>query len=295
MKPSCMWIPWVAATALMVGCGGGGGGSGRSAAPPAGLTERPANPSCVADSGAGTGSVSTQRAFPRLELGDTITGLYQAPNDSSRWYATLKSGSLVWFENTAGVTAVTPIAGEPTVNVQSEGGLLSMAFHPAFGTGSNRRVYLSYTATAGTGMVSRITRYDLGTDNRLSNPLLILEQAQPAANHNGGNIGFGPDGYLYIGFGDGGGSGDTYENGQNPQTFLSKILRIDVDGGTPYRVPTSNPYHGSSTHLPEIYAQGFRNPWRWSFDRDNGQLIVADVGQNRWEEVNLVEPGRNYG
>lgn len=295
MKSCHKWMSLMAAGLLIAGCGGGGGSGRSSAAPPAGLTARPANTECVADAATGSGAVSTQRAFPGLNLGDIVTGLYQAPNDPSRWYATLKSGDLVWFSNNAGVTSVTPISGEPAVDDRGEGGLLSMAFHPNFGNGTNRYVYLSYTAPDAGEMVSRVTRYVLGSDNTLGSPLQILELPQPATNHNGGNIGFGPDGYLYVGFGDGGGSGDTYGNGQNAQTFHSKILRIDVDAGAPYRVPTSNPFYNSSTHLPEIYAQGFRNPWRWSFDRVTDQLIVADVGQRNWEEVNLVEPGRNYG
>lgn len=261
-----------------------------------GLTTRPANSDCLAMTQSGTGTVSTERAFPALNLGGIITGLYQAPNDTSRWYATLKSGSIVMFNNDDAVSSVTPITGEPSVDDRSEGGLLSMAFHPDFGSAGNRLVYLSYTATINeTGMESRITRYVLGADNSLSSPLQILSLVQPADNHNGGNIVFGPDGYLYIGFGDGGGGGDEFGNGQNPQTFHSKILRIDVNNGSPYVVPTTNPYFGSSTNLNEIYAQGFRNPWRFSFDRVTGELFVADVGQHAWEEVNTVDPAQNFG
>lgn len=287
-------VSLLAISLFAAGCGGGSSRAGGGGS--FGLTERPANAACLALTQGATGEVSTQRAFPALNLGDIVTGLYQAPNDASRWYATLKSGSIVSFSDVDNASSVTAITGEPTVDDRSEGGLLSMAFHPDFGTGGNRYVYLSYTArNSDDTMQSRITRYVLGTDNRLSSPLRILTVAQPSFNHNGGNISFGPDGFLYIGFGDGGGSGDEYGNGQNPQTFLSKILRIDVNSGSPYSVPSSNPFYGSSTHLDEIYAQGFRNPWRWSFDRMTGDLIVADVGQHNWEEVNRVTAGQNYG
>jgi glucose/arabinose dehydrogenase len=120
---------------------------------------------------------------------------------------------------------------------------------------------------------------------------------QPQANHNGGQIAFGPDGMLYIGLGDGGGAGDPGQHGQNPNTLLGALLRIDVDGAAPYRVPADNPYVNGGGR-PEIWAIGLRNPWRFSFDRQRNLLYIADVGQNRREEVNVQPagaPGLNYG
>jgi glucose/arabinose dehydrogenase len=127
---------------------------------------------------------------------------------------------------------------------------------------------------------------------------VIMEIPQPESNHNGGCLAFGPDGYLYIGLGDGGGAGDkhgTIGNGQNLNTWLGKILRIDVDSKKPYAVPPDNPFVGRKNVKPEIYAYGLRNPWRFSFDRGSGKLFCADVGQDAWEEINLIEKGKNYG
>ena len=139
---------------------------------------------------------------------------------------------------------------------------------------------------------------------------MLLTVDKPAANHNGGNVAFGPDGFLYIGLGDGGGSGDPADNAQNPRRLLGKMLRIDVDtqpGGAPYGIPagaTGNPFAGNplcnvdgtgTQDCPEIYALGFRNPWRWSFDRQTDELWVGDVGQDAFEEIDRVERGGNYG
>lgn len=265
---------------------------------PSGLTERPANNECVAFARQTTGG-STEASALAINLNAPVSGLYQAPGDSSRWFATTTSGRIAVFANTPDVTSYSTVSGVPSVNNDGEGGLLSMAFHPQFA--SNRYVFLSYTATDSFGeMVSRISRYTLGTNNSLSGGVNFIELSQPAANHNGGNIAFGPDGFLYIGFGDGGGAEDTFNNGQNPATFHSKILRINVDqadatAGTPYSIPASNPTSTAPGYKREIFAQGFRNPWKWSFDRMTGELWVADVGQYAWEEVNRVQAGRNYG
>jgi uncharacterized repeat protein (TIGR03806 family) len=195
--------------------------------------------------------------------------------------------------------------------VQSGGemGLLGMAFHPNFPTDS--RVFLSYTA--GNPLVSRVSAFRLNDSGVLdpSSEQIVLAVNQPQENHNGGHIAFGPDGFVYIGFGDGGGAGDqhgTLGNGQSLQTLLGKMIRIDVSGASgaaPYRIPPDNPYPSgafcnttgttSAAQCAEIYAYGFRNPWRWSFDRANDDLWVADVGQNAWEEVDLVASGGNYG
>ncbi len=184
-----------------------------------------------------------------------------------------------------------------SADVQSGGerGLFSVAFHPQYA--SNGYLYVSYTDNGGD---SRIVRYTVSGDANVADPAsakLILSLAQPAGNHNGGQIAFGPDGMLYIGFGDGGGAGDPSGHGQNKNTLLGSLLRIDVDGGDPYGVPTDNPFVGQAG-ADEIWAYGLRNPWRFSFDRAASQLYIADVGQNSWEEVNAVaatQAGVNYG
>lgn len=124
---------------------------------------------------------------------------------------------------------------------------------------------------------------------------LLTIQHQTYGNHNGGQLAFGPDGYLYGGTGDGGGGGDPLASGQNLGTLLGKIWRIDVDTGSPYGIPSDNPFVGVSGARAEIFAYGMRNPWRFSFDGETGRLFVADVGQNAYEEIDLVERGGNYG
>ena len=178
-------------------------------------------------------------------------------------------------------------------------GMLSLAFHPGFA--SNGRLFVNYTGLAPDGTTT-ISEFVVSGDP-LSDPpdkaseIVLLEIAQPASNDNGGQIAFGPDGMLYIGTGDGGSSalGDPYGNGQNPDSLLAKVLRIDVDGDRPYAVPQDNPFVGDAAFRPEIYAWGLRNPWRFSFDRETGELWLADVGQDDVEEVDVVQAGGNYG
>ncbi len=176
-----------------------------------------------------------------------------------------------------------------------EMGLLSVAFHPRFA--SNGRFFVNYTAN-GERLRTVIAEYrasegDPNVAGRTERVLLTIDQ--PYRNHNGGLNLFGPDGMLYIGMGDGGSGGDPHNNGQRLETLLGKMLRIDVDGASPYRVPPDNPFVGRAAARGEIWAYGLRNPWRFSFDRANGRLFVADVGQNAWEEIDLVERGGNYG
>ena len=179
-----------------------------------------------------------------------------------------------------------------------ERGLLSVAFPPGFG--SKRTFYVDYTDSAGNTVVSR---FRLSADPDVADPAseqILLTIEQPYANHNGGQLAFGPDGYLYVGMGDGGSGGDPQNNAQSPLSLLGKILRIDVESGAPtYAVPASNPFVATAGYRPEIWALGLRNPWRFSFDRRTGDLYVADVGQNRYEEVDFQpagDPGgENYG
>lgn len=180
----------------------------------------------------------------------------------------------------------------------NEQGLLSVAFHPRFA--ENGTFFVNYTNRDGHTVVAR---YRVSRDDpdraEPSSAAVLLTIEQPAANHNGGLVKFGPDGYLYIGTGDGGAAGDPWNNGQRLDTLLGKLLRIDVDGAAPYAVPADNPMLNRAGARPEIWAYGLRNPWRFSFDRATGDLFIADVGQNAWEEVH-VQPagsrgGENYG
>lgn len=183
----------------------------------------------------------------------------------------------------------------------NEEGLLGMAFDPEFD--NTGHFYLFYSAANPRRSV--VSRFTAGTAGQMgenpANPeseLVVIEVAEPFQNHNGGQLAFGPDGMLFISLGDGGAGGDPQGNGQDPSTLLAAILRIDVSGIWPdhdYRVPPDNPFAGSSDARGEVWAYGLRNPWRFSFDRRNGDLWTGDVGQNAFEEVDLVLRGGNYG
>jgi glucose/arabinose dehydrogenase len=184
----------------------------------------------------------------------------------------------------------------------NERGLLGMVFHPNYPAAPY--FYVNYTAVSGSGDTI-IARYTVSSNPNIANAnsaVEILRIDQPSGNHNAGDLAFGPDGYLYIPTGDGGGGGDLWGadgNGQNRQTLLGKILRIDVDNGSPYAIPADNPFVGDGSTLDEIWALGLRNPWRISFDRNTGDLYIADVGQTKREEVNFQPAsstgGENYG
>jgi glucose/arabinose dehydrogenase len=179
----------------------------------------------------------------------------------------------------------------------SEQGLLGLAFHPQFPT--NGWFFAYYTDRGGNTVISRFQANAERTAADPATEVVLLTQEQPAANHNGGMLAFGPDGMLYAGLGDGGAAGDPWGNGQSLATVLGKIIRLDVDGGDPSAVPADNPFAGRDGVRGEIWAYGLRNPWRFAFDRANGDLYIADVGQNQWEEVNIQPAsslgGENYG
>jgi glucose/arabinose dehydrogenase len=184
-----------------------------------------------------------------------------------------------------------------------EQGLLGLAFHPDYS--NNGFFYVNYTYDPpGVNLdVTRVSRFAISAaDPDLADPAsetIILEFDQDFGNHNGGDLHFGPDGYLYIASGDGGGGGDPNDRGQSLDTLLGKILRLDVDSGSPYAVPADNPFVGDPAALPEIWAYGLRNPWRFGFDRATGDLFIGDVGQASREEVNRQPAsssgGENYG
>lgn len=175
-----------------------------------------------------------------------------------------------------------------------ERGLLGLAFHPEYADNGRFFVYYSAPSNAGNhiGRVSEFQAVD--GDGDIDSERIVLEVSQPYANHNGGQLSFGPDGYLYLGLGDGGSAGDPDANGQDITTLLGGIVRIDVDSAVPYAIPADNPF-ANAGGAAELYAFGMRNPYRFSFDSLTGDLWVADVGQNVYEEVNIVQTGGNYG
>ena len=252
----------------------------------------------------GGAAITTTPVFTDITL-DRALILLQEPTDDQCWYAAEQPGRVISFEND-------PLADEQVVfiditarvdNGPNEAGLLGMAFHPNYA--SNGQIFLSYTGNDGelTSYISRFTSLDGGLTLAPDSEEILLSMVQPFGNHNGGNIAFGPDGYLYIGFGDGGSANDPGARAQNTLNFYGSMLRIDVDGAAPYAIPDSNPFAGNAlcsqgfgaADCPEIYAWGLRNPWRWSFDTETGDLWLGDVGQSALEEIDIIDLGGNYG
>ncbi len=240
-----------------------------------------------------------QVAFPQLTFNQPV-GIYSPADGSNRLFVVEQTGTIKVFANSPTTTTAQVFLDiSDQVLYGGEQGLLGLAFHPNYS--SNGYLYVDYVAANPTRTV--IARYSVSAGNpdqaNNASEYILLEIAQPYANHKGGQIAFGPDGYLYIGMGDGGSGGDPLGNGQSSFTLLGKILRIDVNSpqaGRNYSIPTDNPYVGNTLgYKEEIYAVGFRNPWRFSFDPATGKLWVSDVGQNRLEEIDIVENGKNYG
>ena len=247
-------------------------------------------------------AVALTPAFPALAFNQP-TVMVQSPRDNSRWFLAEKGGRIRTFANdpqAANTTLFVDISARVDSG-PSEAGLLGIAFHPGFA--ENSEVFLSYTAP-GTGpdavLITRLSRFlsrDNGATLDPASEEILLTLEQPFANHNGGNIAFGPDGFLYLGLGDGGSAGDPQGNAQNVNTLLGAILRLDVTGappGTPYAIPADNPFAAGGGRT-EIFAYGLRNPWRFTFDRATGDLWLGDVGQNAWEEIDLIVKGGNFG
>jgi glucose/arabinose dehydrogenase len=266
---------------------------------PYGLDVRPSNTTCVArERPVENTGVTTQQVFPRLTFTHPVFVL-QAPGDGSRVFVVERGGVVRVFANDNAVTNASNfinIASRVNSATGLETGLLGMAFHPQFE--ANREVFLSYTGYGGpTGLLSVISRFkskDNGATLDPNSEEILLSIEQPYNNHNGGGIAFGLDGYLYIGLGDGGASGDPQNRSQDLDSLLGKFLRIDVDGTQPYDIPATNPFRDGGGK-PEIYAWGLRNPWRWSFDRATGELWAGDVGEGQFEEVDRIVLGGNYG
>lgn len=217
----------------------------------------------------------------------------------------VQQSGLIQILNTDGSINDTPFLDLTSIIQDSgfEQGLLGLAFHPDYAT--NGQFFVNYTETIGGNDFSTIARFTVSADANIADPnsnTTLLTVAQPFSNHNGGCLQFGPDGFLYIALGDGGSGGDPGNRSQNLSTLLGKLLRIDVDNtdtGLNYGVPVDNPFVGTTGVLPEIWAYGLRNPWKFSFDSENGDLWIADVGQNEIEEINRVTTasagGENYG
>ncbi len=239
---------------------------------------------------------SVENGFPQLTFNQPI-GIYNAHDGSNRLFIIEQPGIIYAFNNSPDSTKKSIFLDIQTkVIAGGELGLLGMAFHPLFST--NGYVYLDYTADSPLRTVISRWKINDSDPNELnsSSEHVLLTINQPFENHNGGQLAFGPDGYLYIGMGDGGSGGDPLGNAQNKSSLLGKILRIDVDSGSPYAIPADNPYKGNSQgYREEIYAYGLRNPWRFSFDTITGRLWAGDVGQDAWEEIDLIENGKNYG
>lgn len=240
-----------------------------------------------------------QVAFPNLTFNQPV-GIVNSGDGTNRFFVIEQSGVIRVFENSqtaADSTVFLNITNK--VVFGGEQGLLGLAFHPNYSL--NGFFYIDYVANNPLRTV--IARYQVSPNNPnqalVSSEVVLLEVNQPFSNHKGGQIAFGPDGCLYIGLGDGGSGGDPFGNGQNRSTLLGKILRINIDSSSQnrnYSIPPDNPYVGNNLgYQEEIYAYGFRNPWRFSFDSPTGRLWVGDVGQSLREEIDLVGISKNYG
>ncbi|MCC5887992.1 MAG: PQQ-dependent sugar dehydrogenase [Gammaproteobacteria bacterium] len=309
---ACNRSGFLLALALLLGACGGGSGGGNDGIgtepppavaepepPPFGLTEREplaalALPGASVDS---SGNIDVVRAFPGLTFTQPLF-LAAVPGDP-RLAVVEKGGRMRIFTPASDASSSQVILDlSARVATASEQGLLGLAFDPAFTT--NRHFYVHYSLGAGPRR-SVIARFTWDADSDSVDPAsekVLLEVEQPFSNHNGGMLAFGPDDFLYIALGDGGSGGDPMDHGQNLGTLLGSLLRIDVhpaDPDEPYAIPPDNPFVGTAGARPEIWAYGLRNPWRFSFDRDSGDLWLADVGQNAIEEVNIIVRGGNYG
>jgi len=252
----------------------------------------------------GTGEVKLVNAFPGLDDGafNYPMGLSEPLDGSNRLFVYERFGTVKILANTADASTTTIALNiGPKLFTGGEGGLLGMAIHPDYK--NNGYVYLNYTVKEQGQVFTIVSRFtgDSPQSNMIdaNSELLLLKIAQPYSNHNGGEIAFGPDGMLYVGMGDGGSGGDPLGHGQNLATLHGAMLRIDVDGTSPgknYAIPADNPFAFSNgPEAPEIWAWGLRNPWRFSFDQLTGLLWAGDVGQKSWEEINILEGGKNYG
>lgn len=258
------------------------------------------------NAGCSSPSSSSTSPLPNLTLTPLVSGLSsplgleQANDGSGRLFVVEQGGTIRIIQNGS-------VLSQPFLDISGkvitggEMGLLGLTFHPNFQ--QSGKLYINYVRSSSGQIQSVIAEYQLAASNpNQADPaseriLLTVNQVGNFNNHKAGQLAFGPDAFLYFGLGDGGSEGDPFGNGQNTQTLLGKLMRIDVDATSPglqYRVPPDNPFAGGGG-LPEIWAFGLRNPWRFSFDRATGRLFLADVGQDSFEEVDIVTKGGNYG
>jgi glucose/arabinose dehydrogenase len=279
----------LASACFLFSCGGGSG-SGIAPAAEVAPTATPTPESSI-----------PPLVFKSLAGGFTNPVGLEMPNDGSNRFFIVEQGGTIKILHLDGtVPAQNFLDITAKVTAGGELGLLGVTFHPAFST--NGRFFVNYTRTVGGSQLqSVIAEYHVSSDPNLADPnseRILLTQNQPFPNHKAGQLAFGPDGFLYFGLGDGGSEGDPMGNGQNLETLLGKMMRIDVDhqdAGLQYAIPADNPFATSSTALHEIWAYGLRNPWRFSFERGTGRQFCADVGQDRFEEVDIIQKGGNFG
>ncbi len=301
--PSLLAVPpLLAAMVVLHACGGGGGAPVSGA--PFGLTSRVALGSALTfpNTLPDPNPLTATRAFASLTFSRPVF-LTAAPDGTDRLFVVEQDGRVLVFPNRDNV-AVSEVrtflvlrasAGGPVSREGNEEGLLGLAFDPRYAT--NRTFYIHYSAASPRRSV--FVRYQTQAANPdaadLTTAQVILTVDQPYDNHNGGWLGFGPDGYLYVALGDGGDGNDPQQHAQNMDDLLGKILRLDVSGQTTYAIPADNPFVGQAGTREEIWCAGMRNPWRCSFDRNTGALWAGDVGQVQREEIDLIRRGGNYG
>ena len=288
--------------------------------PVVGLDTRPSNATCIApDRNTGSSEITIDRVFSALSFSSPV-GAVQAPGNSDRWYVVERTGRVMTFSASAPSTSTVflDLTGAIRTAGDEEAGLLGLAFHPQFA--ANGRFFVFYTGAPDSGyrIQSRIAEFSSpnGLTASTASERVLIRANKAESNHNGGQLAFGPDGYLYASLGDGGAADDPHGNGQSTATLFGKIIRIDVDTGSPYGIPASNPFSGnaicplvasgfgsgdtsrSPTPCPEIYAYGLRNPWRFTFDSGSitPDLWTGDVGQGAYEEIDHIDiAGGNYG
>jgi glucose/arabinose dehydrogenase len=283
LRPLLATLVATGAAVVAVGCGSGDAASATTAPASGGVATAPVTAQA-------TGGMRLVEV--RGGLGDAVD-VVPAPGQPNRLYVVQQSGRIRILDH-GRLLPGSFLDISAQVSSGGERGLLGLAFHPGYA--SNGRFYVDYTNRSGDTRVVQYRRASATRANRGSARTLLAIH-QPFANHNGGDLVFGPDGDLYVGMGDGGGGGDPEGNGQDVGTLLGKLLRIDVDrrsGGRPYAIPAGNPFARGGGR-PEIYAYGLRNPWRFSFDRARGDLWIGDVGQNRFEEIDYRPKGRGAG
>ena len=254
----------------------------------------------IRSSGAGVEALALRQVFAGLAFSSAVH-LTHANDGSDRLFVVERNGIIRVFANRDDATEAKNFLDirDRVRSSPQEAGLFSIAFHPRYA--ETGRFYVAYIAGRGE-FISRISEFGVSPDNPdraiTSSERVLIELQQPHESHNGGQVAFGPDGMLYISFGDGQDPNDPFANGQNPTNLFSSVLRIDVDRQDPdlaYAIPPDNPFIGRDGWRGEIWAWGLRNPWRFSFDRQTGELWLGDVGQSAWEEIDLIKRGGNYG